>query len=128
MLSLTKPQLDGLQQKMKAELAQLSKETHAEMSLESKMSYIGLDGNAGDEAVADTMVDLDNAIIGLHLQKISDLNAALERIQTSAYAVCVDCAGEIAYPRLFAYPTAKRCMDCQNRHERTFASEPKRSI
>jgi DnaK suppressor protein len=128
MLSLTKPQLDVLQQKMTAELAQLSKETHAEMSLELKMSYIGLDSNAGDEAIADTMVDIDNAIIGLHLQKINDINAALARMATSDYGVCADCAGEIAYPRLLAYPTAKRCMDCQRRHEKTYASEPKRSI
>lgn len=128
MLTITKAQLDLLQQKMEAELAYLTKESHAEMSPELKMSYIGIDGIAGDAAVADTMVDIDNAIIGLHLQKISDLNAALERLASNAYAICVDCGGEIAYQRLLAYPTAKRCMDCQNLHEKTYVSEPRRSI
>jgi RNA polymerase-binding transcription factor DksA len=128
MLSLTKAQLDLLQQKMEAELAYLTKESHAEMSPELKMSYIGIDGIAGDAAVADTMVDIDNAIIGLHLQKISDLNAALERLASNTYAICVDCGGEIAYQRLLAYPAAQRCMDCQNLHEKTYVSEPKRSI
>jgi DnaK suppressor protein len=128
MLSLTKQQLEVLRNKMQAELAQLSKETHAEMSVASKMSYAAIDGIAGDAAVADTMVDIDNAIIGLHLQKIMDLNAALARITSRSFAVCKDCGGEIAYPRLLAYPTAKRCMDCQSRHEKTYASEPRRSI
>jgi RNA polymerase-binding protein DksA len=125
---MTKPQLDLLQQKMEAELAQLSKESHAEMSLELKMSYIGIDGSVADEAAADTMVDIDNAIIGLHLQKITDLNAALERIEMGSYAICVDCGSEIGYQRLLAYPTAKRCMDCQILHEKTYVSEPKRAI
>lgn len=128
MLTINKQQLDLLQQKMAAELAHLTKQSHAEMSPELKMSYIGIDGITGDAAVADTMVDIDNAIIGLHLQKISDLNAALERIANNAYAICIDCGGEIAYQRLLAYPTAKRCIDCQSLHEKAFISEPKRSI
>lgn len=128
MLTMNKQQLELLQQKMEAELAYLTKQSHAEMSPELKMSYIGIDGIAGDAAVADTMVDIDNAIIGLHLQKISDLNVALERIASNAYGICIDCGGEIAYQRLLAYPTAKRCMDCQNLREKTYVSEPKRSI
>jgi len=125
---MNKQQLDLLQQKMAVELAHLTKQSHAEMSPELKMSYIGIDGIAGDAAVADTMVDIDNAIIGLHLQKISDLNAALERVANNTYAICIDCGGEIAYPRLLAYSTAKRCTDCQSLHEKTFISAPKRSI
>jgi len=128
MLTMNKQQLDLLQQKMAVERAHLTKQSQAEMSPELKMSYIGIDGITGDAAVADTMVDIDNAIIGLHLQKISDLNAALERVANNTYALCIDCGGEIAYPRLLAYPTAKRCIDCQSLHEKTFISEPKRSI
>ena len=68
---------------MEAELAQLVDETLDEMSPALKANYLdnGGDGDTGDEALADTIVDIDNAVIGLHLQKVTDLNAALNSIQ-----------------------------------------------
>jgi RNA polymerase-binding transcription factor DksA len=112
---------------MEAELAQLVVETQDEMNPALKANYldIGGDGDTGDEAVADNIVDTDNAVIGMHLQKITDINAALDRINASVYGVCIDCRSDIDYERLSAYPTAKRCIRCQHLHEKTFASEPK---
>lgn len=127
MAGLTGKQLDTLQRKLEAELARVVKETREEMSPELKANYIDIDGNVadtGDEAVADILIDTDNAIIGQHLQQIRDLNAALERIRTGVYGICLDCGGEIGAKRLTAYPTAKRCITCQGRHEKTFVSEP----
>ena len=127
MANLSKKQLDILQRKLEAELAGVVKVTRDEMSPEFKANYIDIDGNVadtGDEAVADTLIDTDNAIIGQHLQQLRDLKAALERIRAGAYGICVDCGGEIGVKRLSVYPTAKRCIECQGRHEKTFVSEP----
>jgi ribosomal subunit interface protein len=128
--NLSKQQIDMLQGIMQKELARLVDETQDEMDPDLKANYIdvGGDGDAGDEAVADTLVDTDNAMIGLHLQKVSDLNAALDRIQAGVYGVCIDCGSDIGLERLSAYPTAKRCIRCQRLHEKTFASEPKSSL
>ena len=130
MSNITKKQIDELQAAMLTELAQLVDETQHEMDPALKANYldVGGDGDAGDEAVADTLVDTDNAMIGLHLQKVSDLNAALDRIKAGVYGVCIDCSDEIAYERLCAYSTAKRCIRCQRLHDKTFASEPKSSF
>ena len=130
MTNISKNQLDELKKIMEAELAQLVSKTQDEMDPESKPSYIdvGGDGNAGDEAVADTIVDIDNAVIGLHLQKAIDLNAALDRIQSGVYGVCIDCGEDIGYERIAAYPTAKRCIRCQQIREKMFASEPKSNV
>jgi DnaK suppressor protein len=130
MRNLSKQQIDTLQGVMQEELARLVKETQDEMDPELKENYVdvGGDGDKGDEAVADTLVDTDNAIIGMHLQEIDDLNAALDRIQAGAYGVCIDCDSEIDFERLSAYPTAKRCISCQRLHEKTFASEPTSSF
>lgn len=130
MTNISKNQIDELKKIMEAELAQLVSKTQDEMNPESKPSYIdvGGDGNAGDEAVADTIVDTDNAVIGLHLQKAIDLNAALDRIQSGVYGTCVDCGEDIGFERLAAYPTAKRCIRCQHLHEKTFSSGPKSSL
>ena len=47
--------------------------------------------------------------------------AALARIENGDYGECVDCGSEIAHARLKAYPTATRCLACQEKHERTYA-------
>jgi RNA polymerase-binding protein DksA len=129
--NITKDQIDSLQRIMELELAKLVDETQGEMDPELKMSINDIDGGAADvddEAVADTIVDIDNAIIGLHLREISDLNAALERIQSGTYGVCIDCGEGIGFGRLSAYPTAKRCIQCQSRHEKMFTSELKPTL
>jgi DnaK suppressor protein len=130
MPNLTKNQIDKLQGVMLAELARLVDETQDEMDPELKESYldVGGDGDAGDEAAAAAIVDTDNAIIGMHLQNARDLNAALDRIQTGVYGVCIDCGDDIGSKRLSAYPTAKRCIRCQHLHEKTFARESKSSF
>jgi RNA polymerase-binding protein DksA len=126
-MNMTKNSIDTLQRKMEEDLARLISETHEEMDPELKANYIDIDGNVadtGDEAVADTLIDTDNAIIGRHLQEVRDLDAALDRIQSGRYGVCIDCDGEIGYKRLDAYHTAKRCIECQIQHEKIYASEP----
>jgi DnaK suppressor protein len=129
MSSISIKQIESLRVLIEAELAQLVLETQDEMSPALKTNYNDIDGDvADDEAVADVVVDTDNAIIGLHLQKMRDLIAALERIQTGVYGDCIDCGDDITYERLSAYPTAKRCIRCQQLHEKTFASEPKSSF
>jgi len=131
MTKITKQQIDVLQKIMELELESLVDETQQEMDPQLKASINEIDGGAADvddEAVADTIVDVDNAIIGLHLQKARDLNAALDRIQTGAYGVCIDCGDEISFERLTAYPTAKRCITCQSRREKTRANRPASTI
>jgi hypothetical protein len=81
MSNINNKQIDSLRILMEAELAKLVTKTRDEMNPELKTNYIDIDGDvADDEAVADTIVDTDNAIIGLHLQKARDLNAALHRL------------------------------------------------
>ena len=127
---ISKNQIEELQSVMEAELAQLVDETQDEMSPALKANYldIGGDGDTGDEALADTIVDIDNAVIGLHLQKVTDLNAALYSIQAGVYVVCIDCGSDIDFERLSAYPTAKCCIRCQQLREKTFASKPKSNL
>lgn len=45
--------------------------------------------------------------------ELGDIEAALERIQAGTYGQCTDCGVTIPPARLNAYPTAKRCIDCQ---------------
>ena len=45
--------------------------------------------------------------------ELGDIQAALERIEAGTYGHCTNCDATIPPARLNAYPTAKRCIDCQ---------------
>lgn len=124
MSNLSMQQIDGLRSQIEKELARIVNETREEMRPDLKENYVDIVGSVpdiGDEAVADILIDTDNAIIGRHLQQVRDMDAALERIRTGVYGVCVGCASEVGFERLTVYPTAKRCIECQSSHEKTHA-------
>ena len=77
--------------------------------------------DSGDESVAALIADLDQAEMGRDLDELRGLEAASERMASGEYGVCVDCGRDIAFERLRATPIAVRCIDCQTRHEKTFA-------
>ncbi len=49
--------------------------------------------------------------------ELGDIEAALERMDAGTYGQCTDCGVSIPSARLNAYPTAKRCIDCQTLKE-----------
>jgi DnaK suppressor protein len=49
--------------------------------------------------------------------ELGDIEAALARVQAGTYGTCSDCGVAIPPARLNAYPTAKRCIDCQAKAE-----------
>ncbi|WP_031434479.1 TraR/DksA family transcriptional regulator [Methylomarinum vadi] len=77
--------------------------------------------DTGDAALADLLVDTELASIDRHIQEIRDIDAALMRIAEGSYGECCDCHEPIVIKRLQAYPTARRCVACQDIHDRTFA-------
>jgi len=130
MVGITKQQISELQNLMEAKLTALLDETRDEMSVELKENYIDIENDVGDkadEAFADTSIDIDNAMIGLHLEEVQDLNAALDRIKKGSFGICIDCEDDIDFARLSAYPTAKRCLNCQSVHEKRYSASGKSS-
>ena len=45
--------------------------------------------------------------------ELGDIEATLARMDGGTYGQCTDCGMTIAPARLNAYPSAKRCIDCQ---------------
>jgi RNA polymerase-binding transcription factor DksA len=76
--------------------------------------------DTGDESVADLLADVNLLVIDQHIGEIRDIDAALLRIATHSYGVCIDCSTDIEYERLKAYPTAKRCHACQLHYEQSY--------
>jgi RNA polymerase-binding transcription factor DksA len=71
-----------------------------------------------DQALADIAASADYAIVRQDIEDVRDIVAARKRIAAGTYGICTDCGGDIGYERLRAYPTAKRCIECQREHER----------
>ena len=91
---------------------------------ETYLEIAGRVTDTGDESVADMLADMGAAQIHRHVQELRDIEAAQARLRAnSAYGVCIDCGGEIVYLRLTAHPTAKRCIQCQSKREKSYAQE-----
>ena len=87
--------------------------------------YVQLAGqvhDAADEAIADLLVDVNLSDITRDVEECRDIEGALTRIATRAFGICVSCREPIGLDRLEAYPTAKRCLTCQQLHDRRFAT------
>ena len=71
----------------------------------------------GDESFAELATALSNASLGREAEALQDTEEALQRLRSNSYGYCVDCGQAIERKRLFAYPIAKRCLQCQREHE-----------
>jgi len=121
---LTDKQLHEFKNKLKNRFYELREEVRLEMLNSGKQPFIELAGKVHDleeESVADMLVDLQLANIDRHIEEIRDIDAALIRIANLNYGTCCDCDAAINEQRLMAYPTAKRCLACQKRYDKTHA-------
>lgn len=121
---VTAKQLTELKSTLEERGRVLREEIRQELLDSDEEHYIDLAGQVHDleeESVADLLIDLGLSIIDLHINELRDVEAALRRIHVGAYGVCIDCDDEVDLPRLRAFPTAKRCLMCQEVFERNHA-------
>jgi RNA polymerase-binding transcription factor DksA len=89
---------------------------------------VGEAGDAGDASVAALLRDVAEAEVRRDVLEVRDIVAAEGRIASGRYGVCVDCGATIGYARLAAYPTAKRCLACQQAREKGGRYGPQPSL
>jgi DnaK suppressor protein len=127
MAALTPSQLDQLVEKLKTDYQSLLREVRDELENSGDQHRIDLlnsePGDAGDESMANALADFNVAQLDRHVQALRDIEAALQRVRKEEYGVCIDCGDDIGVARLQAYPTAKRCIVCQEKREREFVQE-----
>lgn len=88
---------------------------------EHHADLVGEAGDAGDEAAASLLRDVSEAEVVRDVGELRDIAAAEARIAAGRYGICIDCGAAIDFKRLDAYATAKRCIACQERREKTRA-------
>ena len=116
-----------IERRRNALLAELREDT-ARAREQPYSEHAGPAPDAGDESVATLIADLEHADVTRDLGEYRALEAARDRLKGGDYGVCSDCGSDIGFDRLKATPTAARCIQCQERHEKTYGGDPKPSL
>ena len=72
----------------------------------------------GDWVSADLLADTDIALLSHELGRLSEIDAALARIASGSYGICIDCGEPIPENRLDALPAAECCVPCKEKQEK----------
>lgn len=119
------------QEELRARAHALRAEVRDTLLKSNREQYAELAGqvhDAGEESLADLLVDVNQAEIARDIRELRDIEAAQRRIANGSYGICLDCDENIARARLDAYPTAKRCLKCQQAHEKAQGARPPSSL
>ena len=124
---LSPTQLDQLARKLREDYQALVREVREELENSGNQHRIDLlnrePGDSGDESLANALADFNLTLLDRHIDGMRDIEAALQRIRNGEYGSCIDCGDAVTFPRLMAYPTAKRCIVCQEQREKLYAQE-----
>lgn len=119
--SLTKEQIAHFAQRIEARKRLLLDEIRAGFAREGNehvADLIGGPGDSGDAAAASVLRDITESEIIRDIGEVRDIAAAEQRLAAGSFGACTDCGEPIRFKRLDAYPTAKRCLACQERREK----------
>lgn len=75
-----------------------------------------------DDSFATLVVDTNLTEMERDAEELRMIDSALQRISAGTYGECTDCGQTIPIARLEAEPTAERCIQCQELHEKTHLS------
>jgi RNA polymerase-binding transcription factor DksA len=131
MSTLTKEQIDALAERMRSRKAILLEEVRRGLGRSGNERYaaqIGEAGDAGDASVAELLRHVNEAEVRRDILELRDIVAAEARLAAGRYGICTDCGAAIGYARLSAYPTAKRCLKCQEQREKSGRYGPRPTL
>lgn len=129
MSKLSRENLDKITQNLRDRQKSVLEEVRKEYDQRDNQQLIELmgrePGDSGDVSLADAVADLNILRADRQIHELRDIDGAFARMKAGEFGVCTECGVDIPAQRLLAYPTAKRCMACQQRHEQLFAQEGK---
>ncbi len=117
---LTPAQRSALEARLRARQRELRTDVAAKLRTQEDPRLIGLRNrmeDTDDWAAADAMAAQDIAQVSHDLAELTQVEQALARIADGSYGECLDCGRPIPHARLQAYPTATRCIPCQELRE-----------
>lgn len=123
-MSLSPQDITRLEQRLRERRKELLREmdnARREAQTEDAIAAVAPVRDPGDESVAELAASANLTLLDREASELREVEAALERIREGTYGRCQDCGREIERERLEAYPTATRCIEDQQRYERSRA-------
>lgn len=120
MITLTRSELDLLQQRLGERRRELQAVLHGEygdLSGARQPEVQGPESHPDETASRQTRDELRMALAHHDVVELRLIDAALARIADGHYGECVDCGEPIGYERLVAAPYTARCLSCQRAFE-----------
>ncbi len=118
---LGQSQIQTFRKQLRDREMELRKIVHASLLDADNKTYSEVAGRVldiGEQSLADLLADFHIIELEKEVAELADVEAALGRIAAGTYGECANCGADIDIERLRAYPTAKRCTECQTRQER----------
>jgi DnaK suppressor protein len=116
-------QHDRIRRRLEAERAELEGQIDAlSISNEDQQTDYGSGHHYGDDATELTLREQNMALRSNAADLISQIDAALTRLDSGEYGSCARCGREINPERLEAKPYATLCIDCQSLMEQERAA------
>jgi RNA polymerase-binding protein DksA len=78
----------------------------------------GVDNHLGDTATVTVDREIDYTLEENSEHVLSEIDAALKRLDDGTYGICTNCRKQIEPERLEFLPYATLCIDCKRRQER----------
>jgi DnaK suppressor protein len=124
MTSLNSQQTTAMKSRLRERAAQLRGEIQRTLERSSDETHVRIAEQARDsedDSFSNLIVDLNLAEIDRDADELRRIDTALARLSEGSYGLCEDCGQPIPSARLQAEPTALRCVQCQEKYERTHA-------
>ncbi|MGE5169584.1 MAG: TraR/DksA family transcriptional regulator [Rudaea sp.] len=119
--TLSAEQRKSLEAALRARQRELRADVAAKLKTQDDPRLVGLRNrmeDTDDWAVADAMAAQDITLVSRDLAELANVEQALARCADGTYGECSDCGSPIPFPRLAAYPAARRCVACQEAAEK----------
>jgi DnaK suppressor protein len=71
----------------------------------------------GDLSQLDLDEDIDYTLLNMHIERLREVEDALDRLEEGTYGVCEDCGAPINLGRLKVLPFTTCCVQCQEKRE-----------
>ncbi len=125
MSQMTKNEFAQVEMKLRERQSALLEEVRKELDQRENQHLASVMGNhpgdSGDVSLADWLADLNILRVDRQIRELREIETKLAQVREGTANECVDCGKPIGLQRLLAYPTAMRCVACQEKHEHIYA-------
>jgi len=132
MKKLTQGEIESIENELRKRQQALLEEVRNELDERENQHLSALMGNdpgdSGDLSLADELADLNILRVDRQIKELREIEIKLTQTKEGSLNECIDCDMEIGLQRLLAYPTAMRCVSCQERHEQMYTQDKHSSL